>query len=63
MVIATLFHLTMNIAMNMIETKALYVYAVLTCAFTIVVVFIYGPSRLSNAAELPIDKKTGEWLQ
>lgn len=62
MVIATLFHLTMNIAMNIIEIKAFIVYALLIFAFTVIVVFLYGPSRLSRAAELPIDKKTSDWL-
>jgi len=61
-VIATLFHLMMNIAMNIIEIQAFFVYAILVFAFTVIVVFLYGPSRLSKAAELPIDKKTGEWL-
>jgi uncharacterized protein len=61
MVIASLFHLTMNIAMNIIDTKALYVYAILIMAAAVFVVFMYGPSRLSKAAELPIDKKTGDW--
>ena len=62
MVIATLFHLTMNIAMNIIEIKAFFVYVLLTFAFTVIVVFLYGPSRLSKAAELPIDKETSDWL-
>jgi uncharacterized protein len=61
MVIASLFHLTMNIAMNIIDSKALYVYAILIMAAAVFVVFMYGPSRLSKAAELPIDKKTGDW--
>jgi hypothetical protein len=51
----------MNIAMNIIDTKALYVYAILIMAAAVFVVFMYGPSRLSKAAELPIDKKTGDW--
>jgi uncharacterized protein len=61
MVIASLFHLTMNIAMNIIDSKALYVYAILIMAAAVFVVFMYGPSRLSKAAELPIDMKTGDW--
>jgi uncharacterized protein len=61
MVIATIFHLTMNIAMNIIDSMAIYVYAILTMATAIFVVFIYGPSKLSKAAELPIDKDTGDW--
>ena len=62
MVIASLFHLTMNIALNIIDSKALFVYALLIFAFTVIVVFFYGPSRLSKAAELPIDKETSDWL-
>jgi uncharacterized protein len=60
-VITSLFHLTMNVAMNIIESKALYVYAILSMAAAIFVVLMYGPSRLSKTAELPIDKKTGDW--
>ena len=62
MVIASLFHLLMNIAINIIDSKALFVYALLILALTIMVVFLYGPSRLSKAAELPIDKETSDWL-
>jgi uncharacterized protein len=62
MVIATLFHLVMNIAMNIMEIKAFFVYALLTFAFTIIVVLYYGSARLSKAIELPIDNETGEWL-
>lgn len=62
MVIASLFHLTMNIAMNILEIRAFYIYTLLVFAFTVLVVFLYGSSRLSKAAELPIDKETDEWI-
>jgi uncharacterized protein len=62
LVIASLFHLTLNISVNIIESKALYVHAFLFLAIASIVVLIYGHSRLSKAAELPIDKNTNEWL-
>jgi len=62
MVIVTLFHLMMNVAMNILEIQAFVVYALLVLVITVMVVFLYGPSRLSKAAELPIDKKTSDWL-
>jgi uncharacterized protein len=62
LVIASLFHLTLNISVNIIQSKALYVHAFLFLAFATIVVLVYGNSRLSKAAELPIDKKTNDWL-
>ncbi|TVQ07591.1 MAG: CPBP family intramembrane metalloprotease [Bacteroidetes bacterium] len=62
MVIVTLFHLMMNVAMNILEIQAFFVYALLVLAITVLVVLLYGPSKLSKAPELPIDKETGEWL-
>jgi uncharacterized protein len=61
MVIVTLFHLMMNVAMNILEIRAYFVYALLVLVITVVVVFLYGPSKLSKAAELPIEKETGDW--
>lgn len=62
LVIASLFHLTLNISINIIESKAQYVLAFLFLAFAVIVVWVYGYSRLSKASELPIDKRTNEWL-
>lgn len=63
MVIVTLFHLMMNVAMNILEIQALFVYALLVLSLTCFVVFLYGPSRLSKATALPINKGTGDWLE
>ena len=52
----------MNVAMNILEIQAFFVYALLVLGFTVMVAFLYGPSGLSKAAELPIEKETGEWL-
>jgi uncharacterized protein len=62
LVIASLFHLTLNISVNIIESKALYIHAFLFLLSATIVVLVYGYSRLSKASELPIDKKTKEWL-
>lgn len=62
LVIASLFHLTLNISVNVLESKALYIHAFLFLALAIIIVLIYGYSRLSKASELPIDKKTNDWL-
>jgi uncharacterized protein len=62
LVIASLFHLTLNISINIIESKALYVHSFLFLSFATIIVLVYGPSRLSKDAVLPIDKKTKEWL-
>ena len=62
LVIASLFHLTLNISINAIESKAFYIHAFLFIAFAMIIVLIYGYSRLSKSAELPIDKKTNDWL-
>lgn len=61
MVIVTIFHLMMNVAMNILEIKAYFVYAILVLAITVVVVFLYRPSKLSKTAELPIEMETGDW--
>jgi uncharacterized protein len=61
LVIATLFHLMMNVAMNIIEIRAFIIYTLVVFVFTVIVVILYGPLRLSKAAELPIDGSTGEW--
>lgn len=62
LVIASLFHLTLNISINIIESKALYIHAFLFLAFAMIIVLTYGYSRLSKSSELPIDKKTNDWL-
>jgi len=61
MVIVTLFHLMMNVAMNILEIQAYFVYAMLVLVITVLVVFLYGPARLSKSTELPIEKGTGDW--
>ncbi len=62
LVIASLFHLTLNISVNIIESKALYIHAFLFLVFAVIIVLIYGYSRLSKVHELPIDKNTNDWL-
>lgn len=62
LVIASLFHLTLNISINVIESRALYIHAFLLLVFAMIVVLVYGFSRLSKATELPINKRTNEWV-
>ncbi len=62
LVIASLFHLTLNISVNIIENKAIFIHAFLFLAFSFIVVLIYGSSRLSKSSEIPIDKKTSSWV-
>jgi uncharacterized protein len=59
--IASLFHLTLNVSVNVIESKALYIHAFLFLIFAAFVVSVYGPSRLSGSG-LPVNKETNEWL-
>ncbi|MCO5252119.1 MAG: CPBP family intramembrane metalloprotease [Candidatus Kapabacteria bacterium] len=61
LLIASLFHLTLNVSVNIIENKALYILAFLFMALAVIVVLVYGYSKLSKASELPIDKNTYEW--
>lgn len=57
LLLASLLHLSLNISVNIIEGRALYVHALLFLVFSGIVIFIYGPSRLSRAAGLPFDNK------
>jgi uncharacterized protein len=62
LVVASLFHLTLNVSVNIIEIRALYIHALLFLSFAAIVVMVYGPARLSIVSELPVDKKTREWI-
>ena len=62
LLIASLFHLTLNISVNIIHSKALYVHAFLFLIFAIIVVVVYGEARLSKSPEIPIDKNNKDWL-
>lgn len=61
LVIASLFHLTLNISVNIIGNKALYIHAFLFMVLALIVVLVYGTSTLSKASEVPVNKNTCEW--
>jgi uncharacterized protein len=63
MVIASLFHLALNFAINLIEPQALWVFAALITLAAVVVAFRYGPQKLSGNESLPIDREKKAWLE
>lgn len=63
LVMATLFHLTLNISVNMIESEALTVQSIVFLSFAFLVVLVYGYKTLSKADTLPIDYKTKTWIE
>lgn len=62
MFVASVFHLTLNLALNMFIPGALPIFAVIITAVAATVVVIYGAKRLSKNDELPINAATGEWV-
>jgi membrane protease YdiL (CAAX protease family) len=60
--IATLFHLFLNVSVNMLENVALPLLAAFFVIAAVVMVAILGPNKLSRVSELPIDKKVKMWI-
>jgi uncharacterized protein len=51
LVIASLFHLALNLSVNMIENRALPIHAFFFLFFAVMVVWIFGPAKLSRSME------------
>ena len=63
LLIATLFHLFLNVSVNMIENEA---FSILTAVFVIVAIIItavFGPGKLSRVTKLPRNKEERAWTQ
>lgn len=61
LLIATLFHLFLNVSVNMLENEAFPVLAAVFVIAAIVTVAILGSKKLSSVSKLPIDKEERAW--
>ncbi|TVQ02384.1 MAG: CPBP family intramembrane metalloprotease [Balneolaceae bacterium] len=61
LLIATLFHLFLNVAVNMLENEAFPILAAVFVIAAISVTAIFGPSKLSRVSTLPIDEEIKAW--
>ena len=62
MVIASLFHLFLNVSLSMIERNAYALFSALFVLAAVVVVIVYGPRKLARAEALPIDRDRKSWV-
>jgi len=63
LLIATLFHLFLNVSVNMLENEAFPVLAAVFLIAAIIITAVFGPGKLSTATKLPIDKEGRTWIQ
>lgn len=63
LLIASLFHLFLNVSVNMLENEAFPVLAAVFVISAIIVIVIFGPGKLSGVSKLPIDKEERAWIQ
>ena len=61
LLIATLFHLFLNVSVNMIDNEAFPVLAAIFVIVSIGTVAILGPEKLSRVSILPLDKEKKRW--
>jgi uncharacterized protein len=59
--IASLFHFSLNVAVNMFGGEALPLFGGLFMLYALFIIGIYGPVKLTKKKELPIDPKTNSW--
>ena len=62
LLIATLFHLFLNVGINMLENEAYPILAAVFVIAAIIVIGIFGSNNLSRVSELPIDKVEKGWI-
>ncbi len=62
MLIASLFHLFINIGVSMIDPRATPLLSVIFALYALVIVVIFGPRTLSGTNELPINSDTKSWV-
>jgi len=63
LLIATLFHLFLNISVNMLENEAFPILAAVFLIAAIIITAVFGPGKLSRVTKLPIDKEERAWIQ
>ena len=63
LLIATLFHLFLNVSVNMIENEAFSILAAVLVIAAIIITAVFGPGKLSRVTKLPIDKEKRAWIQ
>ncbi|REL37734.1 CPBP family intramembrane metalloprotease [Rhodohalobacter sp. SW132] len=63
LLIATLFHLFLNVSVNMIENEAFSILATVFVIAAIIITAVFGPRKLSRVTKLPIDKEERAWIQ
>jgi len=62
LLIATLFHLFLNVSVNMLENEAYPVLAAVFVAAAVAVVAVFGARKLSKKTQLPIDPLSKTWV-
>ena len=63
MVIASLFHLFLNVSINLLNKEAYTIYAVVFFLASVFITIIYGPQKLSREKSLPINYATRAWKE
>lgn len=61
--IATLFHLFLNVAVNMLENEAFPLLAAVFVIAAIIITAVFGPEKLSRVTKLPIDEEEKAWIE
>jgi hypothetical protein len=56
LVLASLLHLTLNISVNLVESRGFYLQAIIFLVFALGIVFIAGKS-LTKTSRLPFEQK------
>lgn len=63
LVAASLFHLFLNVSVNMIENEALPLLAVVFVLAAVITIALFGKEKLSGVKKLPIDQNQQTWKQ
>ena len=63
MVIASLFHLFLNVSINLLNKEAYTIYAVVFFLASVIITIIYEPQKLSREKSLPINYATRAWKE
>ncbi len=62
MLIASLFHLFLNLGLSMIDPIAIPLIAAVFALYALIIIIIFGPRTLSKNNKLPIDKDKKSWV-
>jgi uncharacterized protein len=63
LLIATLFHLFLNVAVNMLENEAFPILAAVFVIAAIIITVAFGSKKLSRVASIPIESEEKRWKQ